>query len=161
MAYDLLRGPTPSNWSRKTSSGTSATSLGALPLGALGYAPEHWITAKQAEDKVAELMKSGGLFGTKLPREIAERKTLEFLRKGNIGIMSGTMGSWLLSEKEQNRILNKIDDVRYDMRLVSRRVGIGLGCLAGALGVLGAASIFRTASQDPARHYGQLNRFGR
>jgi hypothetical protein len=56
-----------------------------------------------------------------------------------------------MSEKEQKRILNKIDDVRYDMRLVSRRVGIGLGCLAGALAVLGTASIYRTSSQEKHR----------
>jgi hypothetical protein len=146
MAHDLLRGQTTRNWSR----GAASSSCGGLPEGAKGYAPTSWWTAKQAEDKVQELMKSGGLFGTGLPREAAEHKALTFLRAQGIGISSstGTVGSLFMSEKEQKRILNKIDDVRYDMRLVSRRVGIGLGCLAGALAVLGAASIYRTSSQD-------------
>ena len=154
MAHDLLRGPTSGDWAMPS------TKCGELPKGATGYAPSHWWTAKQAEDKVQEFMKSGGLFGTKLPRDIAERKTLEWLRKNDIGIMSGSMGSWLLSTKEQQKIFNKIDDVRYDLRLVGRRVGIAMGCLAGALGVLGIASIYRTstASGDKAKGYGQIAR---
>ena len=156
MAHDLLRGPTPGDWSR-------GSTCGALPVGAKGYAPEHWWTAKQAEDKVQEIMASGGLFGTKLPREVAERKTLELLRKNSIGIMSGSMGSWLLSAKEQKKIFDKVDDVRYDLRLVGRRVGIAMGCLAGALGVLGIASIYRTSTGsaavgDKAKGYGQIAR---
>jgi hypothetical protein len=106
-------------------------------------------------------MARGGLFATKLPRENAEKKTLEFLRSQRIGIMSGTVGSWILSDAEQKRLLGKIDDVRYDMRLVSRRAAIGMGCLAGALGLLGIASIYRTGSGEKAKGYGQLNRFGR
>jgi hypothetical protein len=149
MAHDLLRGQTGRDWSR----GTSSSCGSALPEGAKGYAPTSWWTAAQAEDKVKEFMKSGGTFGLSLPREAAERKTLAWLRSQNIGISSGTgtMGSLFMSEKEQKRILNKIDDVRFDMRLVSRRVGIGLGCLAGALGLLGAASIYRTSAQDHDR----------
>ena len=133
----------------------------ALPEGAKGYAPEHWWTAKQAEDKVQEIMKSGGLFGTKLPREIAERKTLEFLRKNSIGIMSGAMGSWLLSAKEQKKIFDKVDDIRFDLRRAGRHVGIAMGCLAGALGVLGIANIYRTSTVqgDKAKGYGQISRY--
>jgi len=155
MSIDLLRGKTSKNWSRGDLSdlGERATSIGDLPEGAKGYAPSHWWMPEQAEAKVKEFMKSGGLFGTSLPRDAAERKTLAWLRSQSIGIQSKVtgepvLGSWLMSEKEQQRILNKIDDVRYDMRLVSRRVGIGMGCLAGALAVLGAASIYRTSSQD-------------
>ena len=155
MAYDLLRGQTNKNWGRSV---TSCGTMGSLPAGALGYAPTSWWTPEQAEAKVLEFMKTGGTFGLSLPREAAERKTLAWLRSQNIGIGSatqgsstGTVGSLLMSEKEQKRILNKIDDVRYDMRLVSRRVGIGLGCLAGALAVLGTASIYRTSSQEKHR----------
>jgi len=152
MAHDLLSGRNTKNWGR------NASSCGNLPAGAQGYAPSHWWSAEQAEAKVRELMKSGGTFGEKLPREAAERKTLAWLRSQSIGITSSSgdgqvMGSWLMSEKEQLRILNKIDDVRYDLRLVSRRAGIGLGLLAGALAILGAASIYRTSTQD-----GQFNR---
>ena len=158
MSYDILRGKIPGDFSR----GQAAQSrVGALPTGATGYAPEQWWTAKQAEDKVQELMQKGGLFATKLPREAAERKTLEFLRAQRIGIMSGSMGSWILSDKEQKRLLDKIDDVRYDMRLVSRRTSIAIGCLAGALGVLGIASIYKTGSGEKAKGYGQIGRFVR
>ena len=143
MAYDLLKGMTSGDWAR-------STTMGALPK------------AAEAETKVQSFQKSGGIFGTALHREAAERKTLEYLRAQRIGIMSGTMGSWLLPEKQQKAILNKIDDVRYDLRAVGRHVGIGAGLLAASLGLMGLASIFRTStigqqSQSmPRRHYGQV-----
>jgi len=139
MAHDLLHGPTSRNWSRNT--------VVALGRGCdnLGYAPETWWTAKQVEEKTKDFEKSGGLFGTKLPRPFAEKKTLEFLRAQKIGIMSGTMGSWILSNKDQKRILNKVDDVRFDLRLASSRVAVAGGLLAGALGLLGIASLYRTS----------------
>jgi hypothetical protein len=163
VSYDILHGEIPGDFSRNGASRrVSGTGVGSLPTGAAGYAPASWWTAEQAEGKVQEFMARGGLFATKLPRESAERKTLEFLRSQRIGIMSGTMGSWLLSDKEQKRLLGKIDDVRYDLRLVSRRAAIGMGCVAGALGLLGIASIYRTGSSgEKAKGYGQLNRFGR
>ena len=64
------------------------TNCGSLPAGATGYAPMKWWTASQAEEKVQEFMRSGGLFGESLPRDVAERKTLAYLRKNLIGIMS-------------------------------------------------------------------------
>ena len=162
MSYDILRGQIPGEFSRNGASRrVSSSGVGSLPTGATGYAPEHWWTAEQAEGKVQEFMARGDFFNSKLPRESAERKTLEFLRAQRIGIMSGSVGSWLLSDAEQKRILGKIDDIRYDLRLVSRRTSIGLGCLAGALGLLGIASIYRTGSGEKAKGYGQLNRFGR
>ena len=149
MAHDLLRGPTTRNW------GHTVSTCCGLPAGAQGYAPSRWWKPEQAEAKVQELMKSGGTFGTSLPREAAEHKALAWLRSQDIGIGSdtGTVGSLFMSEKEQKRILNKIDDVRYDLRLVSRRAGVGLGLLAGALTILGVASIYRTSSQD--KHLGR------
>ena len=152
MAHDLLRGETKADWSR-------GSVLGALPRGAEGYAPTSWWTAAEAEAKVQELMAKGGLFSTRLPRESAERRALEYLRAQKIGIMSGTMGSWLLSDKEQQRLLSKVDDVRYDIRLASRRAGIGMGLLAGALGLLGVASILKTATGEKAKGYGQIARY--
>lgn len=159
MAYDILK---------KTTSGkdfTLPTRSSGLPLGAQGYAPSKWWTLAEAEAKVQEFMKSGGLFGTSLPRENAEKNTLAFLRKNSIGIMSGTasLGSWLLSKKEQDRLLQKVDDVRFDLRLAGRRVGIAVGCLAGALGLMGIASLYRTQSVAQAKHYGQIqgNRYGK
>ena len=159
MAYDLLnKKTTPRNFA-------PPSMIGGIPLGAQGYAPEHWWTVAEAEAKVQEFMKSGGTFGTRLPREAAERRTLSFMRAQSIGVMSGTnsLGSWLLSKKEQDRLLTKVDDVRYDLRLAGRRVGVAVGCMAGALGLLGVASIYRTQSQTPARHFGQVQggRYGR
>jgi hypothetical protein len=142
MAYDLLKGMTSGDWARSTTMGAS------LPAGATGYAPESWISATEAETKVRSFQKSGGLFGTSLPREAAERKTLEYLRAQKIGIMSGTIGSWLLPEKQQQAILNKIDDVRYDLRAVGRHVGLGAGLLAASLGLMGIASIYRTSTMQ-------------
>ena len=182
MAYDLLRGKTTANWARQVYDPRvydprvcnprvcnprvcdprvcdPSSSAGALPTGATGYAPTSWWTAAQAEAKVREFEQSGGLFGTKLPREYAERRALEFLRKRQIGIMSGSIGSWLLSDKEQERLLKKVDDVRYDIRLASRRAGIGMGLLAGALGLLGIASIYKTGVGDKAKGYGNIARY--
>ena len=103
MAYDLLK--------KKTTEKNFGlpTRVGELPLGATGYAPDKWWTKQQAEDKVAEFMKSGGLFGTKLGRADAEAKTLSFLRVNNVGLMAGTatLGSWILNEKDQKRILQE------------------------------------------------------
>lgn len=118
-------------------------SSGSLPVGAKGYAPTSWWTAAKAEAQVQELMRRGGLFGTRLPRDVAERQTLALMRKNGVGIMSGTVGSWLLNDEEQLRLLNKVDDVRFDIRLAGRRASIGLGLLAASLGVLGVASIVR------------------
>ena len=155
MAYDLLKGATSGDWAR-------SSTTGALPKEAAGYAPESWISAAEAEAKVQAFMKNGGTFGTALPRESAERKTLAYLRAERVGIMSGTIGSWLLPEKQQKAILNKIDDVRYDLRAVGRHVGLGAGLLAASLGLLGIASIFRTSTlgqqsqSTPRRYYGQV-----
>ncbi len=84
MSKDLLLGKTKRNWSRSPGSST----CGSLPEGASGYAPLKWWTKDQAEEKVQELMKSGSLFGTSLPRDQAEKKTLAYLRKNAIGILS-------------------------------------------------------------------------
>jgi hypothetical protein len=144
MARDLLLGRrTTWNW---------GLGLKNQPPHAATYSPATWWSEDEVEGELRRVKASGGLFGTPLPRAAAERKTLEHLRDQNIGISSGTMGSWLLSAKDQKRIFDKIDDVRYDVRLASRRVGIGLGCLAGALGLLGVASIYKTSyQQNPKR----------
>lgn len=145
MAYDVLHGHTPRNWARNSEKPSDSSSIGAITQTPGTYTPSHWWTAKQAEAHVALFQKSGGAFGTELSREQAERKTLDLMRAQKIGLLSGGIGSWIISEKEQMRLLNKIDDVRYDMRLASRRAGIGLGLLAGSLGLLGIASIYRTS----------------
>jgi hypothetical protein len=148
MAYDLLRGHTPQDYSRPSEKSNDSSIVGATSPSAPTptYTPDRFWTGAQAEAQVAALQKSGGMHGTSLPREQAEKQTLEAMRAQRIGLMSG-LGSWIISEKEQMRLLNKIDDVRYDMRYASKKVGIGLGCLAGALGLLGIASIYRTSAK--------------
>ncbi len=84
MALDLLLGKTKRCWSRGETLGT----CGSLPEGATGYAPLKWWTKEQAEEKVQELMKSGSIYGTSLPRDLAEKKALAYLRKNSIGILS-------------------------------------------------------------------------
>ena len=156
MAYDLLKGATSGNWSRSTSLGST------LPIEAKGYAPEHWISEAEAEAMVQSNQKHGGTFGLSLPREEAERKTLAYLRANLTGIKSSAggsrMGSWLLPEKQQKALLNKIDDVRFDLRAVGRHMGIAGGMIAASLGLLGLASIYRTSTlqDETRRHYGQV-----
>jgi hypothetical protein len=172
MAYDLLRGPTSGNWSREglrpegLRPATRSSNVGTLPVEARGYTPEHWISETEAEAMVQNNQKHGGTFGLSLPREDAERKTLAYLRANLTGIKSSAsgskIGSWLLPEKQQKAILNKIDDVRFDLRAVGRHVGMGAGLLAASLGLLGLASIFRTSTlgqqsqSTPKRYYGQV-----
>jgi hypothetical protein len=145
MAYDVLHGHTPGNWARQTEKASDAASVGAITQTPSTYTPIHWWTAKQAEAHVATLQKAGGVRGGPLLREQAEKETLEAMRANKIGLLSGGIGSWIISEKEQMRLLTKVDDIRYDIRLASKRVGIAMGCLAGALGMLGIASIYRTS----------------
>lgn len=54
-------------------------------------------------------------------------------------------GSLLLPAKQQAAIMNKIDDVRYDIRKTGNLFKIGLLSLSGALGLLAVSSIYRTS----------------
>lgn len=85
MSRDILLGSTSRHWGRN---GTTPDCGSMLPEGATGYAPTKWWTQAEAEVKIQELMKSGGIFGTSLTREAAERKTMAYLRKNLIGLMS-------------------------------------------------------------------------
>ncbi len=58
---------------------------------------------------------------------------------------SSSMGSMIFSTREQARLLNKVDDVRYDARKASGRIAIALGCLAASISMFSIASIYRTA----------------
>jgi hypothetical protein len=58
------------------------------------------------------------------------------------------VGSILLPEKQEKRLLNKIDDVRYDIRKAGNATKIGLLVLSAALGSLAVASFFRTSKGD-------------
>ena len=84
MARDLLLGNTRRSWSRAS----DTCLVGSLPEGAKGYAPTTWWTKDDAEKKVQELMKSGGIFGMSLPRDLAEQEAMKYFRKNTIGIKS-------------------------------------------------------------------------
>jgi hypothetical protein len=103
MAKDILLGTTSRHWGRDSSACGSREPLAREPLaqasgsilpesklpeGATGYAPTKWWSQTQAAEKVQEFMKSGGIFGTALPRDVAEKKTMAYFRKNLIGIVS-------------------------------------------------------------------------
>jgi hypothetical protein len=58
-------------------------------------------------------------------------------------------GSLLLPAKQQKALFAKIDDVRYDLRRAGVKVSAATLVLAGALGLLGIASIYRTSATTP------------
>lgn len=55
------------------------------------------------------------------------------------------MGSLLLNDSDQNRLYNKIDDVRYDVRRTGSLVAAGVGALAGAVAMLGISQFWRAS----------------
>ena len=54
-------------------------------------------------------------------------------------------GSILLPSKEQDKIFDKIDDLRYDVRTTGGLVGAGMFALAGAVAALAFGKIYKTA----------------
>jgi hypothetical protein len=150
MAHDILLGRTSRDWS-----------TGSLPKGATGYVPKKWWTETEAEADVQKNMKDGGLFGSKLPREDAEKSTLAFMKAKKIGIMSG-IGSLLIPSKQQKAFMAKIDDVRYDVRRAGAKIGGATLILSAALGLLGVASLYKTfkteSRESPQRNKSTSNR---
>ena len=61
------------------------------------------------------------------------------------GIGDDDVGSFLFPAKEQQGLLNKIDDVRYDVRKTGGIVGAGLAALAGAVALLGIGHLWSAA----------------
>ena len=57
-------------------------------------------------------------------------------------------GSLLLPAKQQADLMNKVDDVRYDVRRTGRLVQIGMLSLSAAIGLVAVSNIFRTASEN-------------
>jgi hypothetical protein len=54
-------------------------------------------------------------------------------------------GSLVLPRGQERRLADKVDDVRYDVRLAGRRVLIGLGTLSAALGLVAVSNMYRTS----------------
>ena len=164
MAHDIALGQTPRDWSigkgaRNAGGGGGGGRPevpvgGALPTGATGYIPRSWWTETEAEADVQKNMKGGGLFGSKLPREEAEKSTLAYMKAKKIGIMTGSkVGSLLIPTKQQKAFLAKIDDVRYDVRRAGAKIGGATLILSAALGLLGVASLYKTAKKESREPY--------
>lgn len=135
MSQDLILGGTERSWSR-----------GSLPEGARGYAPKRWWTQEQAEAEVQRAMRGGGLFGSSLPREDAEKDVLQRMRANKIGITSSS-GSILLPDAQQRAFFAKIDDVRYDVRRAQANVSAAVLSLGAGIGLLAVAEIYNVATR--------------
>ena len=134
MSLDLILGRTKRDWS-----------LGSLPKG-VDYAPKTFWTETQAEAEVQRHMKKGFLTPG-LPRPDAEETVLAYMKANKIGITSSA-GSLLIPDKQQKAFLAKIDDIRYDVRRASAKIGGATIILSAALGLLGIASIYKTAKAE-------------
>jgi hypothetical protein len=55
-------------------------------------------------------------------------------------------GSLILPAKQQAALINKIDDVRYDVRRSSKLIQIGMLALSGAVALVAVSNLHRTAS---------------
>jgi len=53
-------------------------------------------------------------------------------------------GSLILPSKQQRALMDKVDDVRYDVRRAGGRVQVGLLALSAAVGLLAVSGIYRT-----------------
>ncbi len=54
-----------------------------------------------------------------------------------------SVGSLILPAKQERRLLDKVDDVRYDARRAAKRVQVGLLALSASVGLVTVASMLR------------------
>jgi hypothetical protein len=134
MARDLLLGESGRDWSR-----------GSLPTGATGYVPKKWWTEAEAEAEVQRHVRGGGVLRPPLPRALAEKTVLDYMRANKIGVATSS-GSVLFPAKQQRELFTKLDDVRFDLRQAGRNVGATVLVLSAALGAVAVASVYRTSS---------------
>jgi hypothetical protein len=147
MAYDLLtKKKTPRDWSCGASD---------LPASSKGYAPDTYWNPAQMEAKLASIVSEStkGFFASKTPptRQEAIATLTAYMKDHNIGpkdVSTGIgaeVGSILLPKKEQSKIFDKIDDLRYDIRGTRDILGAGLFALAGAGAMLAFGKIYKAA----------------
>lgn len=144
MAYNLLTGK---QGKRDWSCGASD-----LPSFIPGLVPDTYWNPNQMEAKLAAFMsKPRSLFGPKPTREEAIPMLANYMKSNKIGPMDATagigaeVGSILLPAKEQDKIFNKVDDLRYDIRSTRDIIGAGMFALAGATAALAFGKIYKTA----------------
>lgn len=58
-------------------------------------------------------------------------------------------GSIVLPAKQERRLLDKVDDVRHDVRRAGSAAKVGLLCLSASVGLLAVSSIYRSARRTP------------
>lgn len=58
------------------------------------------------------------------------------------------IGSIVLPASQERRLLDKVDDVRYDARKTTRVLGIGLGFLSASIALVGLAGIYHSAKKE-------------
>lgn len=145
MAYDIVK---KKQVKRDWCCGIGDDDVGTdLPHSAKGYIPETFWGMADMEAKVSEFMatKRGpfGLYG-KPTRAEAVKMLTDHMRDNKIGPKDVTgVGSVVFSSKEQDKLYNKIDDVRYDIRKAGAFAGAGIAAIAGSVAVLGLAEMFR------------------
>ena len=57
-------------------------------------------------------------------------------------------GSVVLPAKQERRLLDKVDDVRYDVRRAGSRAQAGLYALAAAVGLVAVSGIYRRSGGE-------------
>ncbi len=144
MAYDIFK--------KKLVARDWSCGAEDLPKSSKGYAPETYWGEAQMEAWVNSAMtKPKGLFGGKPDRGEAIAMLAKHMKDKKIGPMSASaglgaaVGSVLLPNKQEERLRNKIDDVRYDIRSAKGVIGAGVFALAGALAFLGFAKVYKAA----------------
>ena len=58
-------------------------------------------------------------------------------------------GSLVLPRKQERALLNKVDDVRYDVRRASSKFQTGLLALSAAVGLYAVSEIYQTVREPP------------
>lgn len=139
MAFDFARGKTIArDWSCGARHGT--------------FVPETFWGPSQMEAKAAEFMsKPKGPFGLggKPTKEEALKMVADFMRANKIGPsttnagIGAFVGSVLFPEKEQKKMLEKVDDLRFDVRNAKSVIGAGIFALSGALAFVAISKIYR------------------
>lgn len=56
-------------------------------------------------------------------------------------------GSVMLPKKQEKRLLDKVDDVRYDVRRAGDKARTGLLVLSAAVGLVALSGIYRTTKE--------------
>jgi hypothetical protein len=144
MAYDVFSGTTTNrDWSLMASD---------LPASAHGYSPHTFWRPPEMEAKLAEIMSQpkGFLTSEKPTRPEAIKMLASYMKANKIGPsdvaggIGAEVGSLVLSAKDRDKLLNKIDDARFDMRNLRFTFGNALFAIAGGLTFLGLTKVYET-----------------